>query len=87
MKKIKITFREVIIAPFIFLIHLYRWIISPWLGQKCRFTPTCSQYAMDALRKYGIRAYGRPLKEYHVATPGGTAVMILPENVQQLWSS
>jgi len=54
MNRLKITLREVIIAPFIFLIYLYRLIISPWLGPKCRFTPTCSQYAMDALRKYGI---------------------------------
>jgi len=54
MHRLKNTFREVIIAPFILLIHLYRWIISPWIGPKCRFTPTCSQYAIDALRKYGI---------------------------------
>jgi putative membrane protein insertion efficiency factor len=54
MQRLKTTFRKVIIAPFIFLIYLYRWIISPMLGPKCRFTPTCSQYAIDALRKYGI---------------------------------
>ena len=39
--------------PFIVLIKLYQWIISPWMGQKCRFTPTCSQYGIDALKKYG----------------------------------
>ncbi|MBU6262793.1 MAG: membrane protein insertion efficiency factor YidD, partial [Bacteroidetes bacterium] len=28
--------------------------ISPALGPKCRFTPTCSHYAVDALKKYGL---------------------------------
>ncbi|TMI95973.1 MAG: membrane protein insertion efficiency factor YidD [Bacteroidetes bacterium] len=40
--------------PFIALIKLYQWIISPWLGPKCRFTPSCSQYAVEALRKHGV---------------------------------
>ncbi|HMR82145.1 MAG TPA: membrane protein insertion efficiency factor YidD [Niabella sp.] len=40
--------------PFIGLIKIYQWVISPWLGPKCRFTPTCSQYALEAFKKYGI---------------------------------
>ncbi|MEO7445814.1 MAG: membrane protein insertion efficiency factor YidD [Ferruginibacter sp.] len=40
--------------PFIWLIKLYQAIISPILGPKCRFTPTCSQYGLEALRKYGL---------------------------------
>lgn len=39
--------------PFIFLIRIYQWVISPILGPKCRFTPTCSQYGIEALKKYG----------------------------------
>jgi len=39
--------------PFIGLIKLYQWIISPMLGPKCRFTPTCSTYAFQAIEKYG----------------------------------
>ena len=39
--------------PFIGLIKLYQWIISPMLGPKCRFTPTCSTYALQAIEKYG----------------------------------
>lgn len=39
--------------PFIVLIKLYQHIISPWLGSKCRYTPTCSQYGIEALQKYG----------------------------------
>lgn len=40
--------------PFIVLIKLYQWIISPWLGPKCRYTPTCSHYAEQALKKHGV---------------------------------
>jgi putative membrane protein insertion efficiency factor len=39
--------------PFIGLIKMYQWIISPMLGPKCRFTPTCSTYALQAIEKYG----------------------------------
>ena len=30
-------------------IHFYRYFLSPWLGNVCRFEPTCSRYALDAL--------------------------------------
>lgn len=39
--------------PFIALIKIYQWIISPVLGPSCRYTPTCSQYALEAFKKYG----------------------------------
>jgi hypothetical protein len=38
----------------IFLITLYQRLISPLLPSSCRFVPTCSQYAKDAIEKYGI---------------------------------
>ncbi|WP_297948590.1 membrane protein insertion efficiency factor YidD [uncultured Porphyromonas sp.] len=34
-------------------IHFYRGAISPLFPPSCRFTPTCSQYALEALRKHG----------------------------------
>ena len=40
--------------PFILMIRVYQYMISPLLGPKCRFTPTCSQYAIEALQKYGL---------------------------------
>ncbi len=40
--------------PFIVLIKLYQWVISPLLGPKCRFTPTCSQYSLEAFKKHGV---------------------------------
>ncbi|MFY0253318.1 membrane protein insertion efficiency factor YidD [Chitinophaga sp. 30R24] len=39
--------------PFIFLIKGYQWFISPLLGNKCRYTPSCSQYGIEAFKKYG----------------------------------
>ena len=38
---------------FIAMIRLYQYLLSPLLGTQCRFTPTCSHYAADALNKYG----------------------------------
>jgi putative membrane protein insertion efficiency factor len=38
----------------IYAIELYRTMISPLRPPSCRFTPTCSQYAVDALREFGI---------------------------------
>lgn len=35
------------------LVQFYRWVISPMLGPRCRFYPTCSEYALIALREYG----------------------------------
>ncbi|HEY8690938.1 MAG: membrane protein insertion efficiency factor YidD [Ginsengibacter sp.] len=44
---------QILSYPFILLIKLYQLIISPWLGPQCRFTPTCSQYGIEAFKKYG----------------------------------
>ncbi|WP_213795457.1 membrane protein insertion efficiency factor YidD, partial [Klebsiella michiganensis] len=36
------------------LIRVYQRLISPLLGPHCRFTPTCSQYGIEALRRFGL---------------------------------
>lgn len=36
------------------LIRLYQWTVSPMLGPACRFHPTCSQYALEAIRRFGV---------------------------------
>jgi len=45
---------QILSLPFILLIKIYQWIISPWLGPSCRYTPTCSHYAAEALKKHGV---------------------------------
>ena len=38
----------------VFFIALYQKLLSPWLPSACRYTPTCSQYAKEALLRYGL---------------------------------
>jgi putative membrane protein insertion efficiency factor len=40
-------------AALIFPIRLYQWLISPLLGPRCRFHPTCSSYAIEAIERHG----------------------------------
>lgn len=35
------------------LVRCYQYLISPWLGSRCRYHPTCSEYFIGAVRKYG----------------------------------
>ena len=35
------------------LVRAYQYVLSPYFGTQCRFTPTCSHYAVDALAKHG----------------------------------
>ncbi|RPD40449.1 membrane protein insertion efficiency factor YidD [Chitinophaga barathri] len=44
---------QILSIPFIILIRFYQWCISPWLGSRCRYTPTCSQYGLEAFKKHG----------------------------------
>ena len=45
---------KIIIFPFVLFIGVYQLIISPMLGSNCRFIPTCSEYAMESLKEYGL---------------------------------
>ena len=44
-------------TPFAYLLALpvraYRLLFSPWVGHNCRYQPTCSAYALEALEKHG----------------------------------
>jgi putative membrane protein insertion efficiency factor len=57
------------------LIRLYQVTLSPLIGPSCRFEPSCSQYAIEAMRKYGLAAgLWRALKRVarcHPWHPGG----------------
>lgn len=45
--------KKVIGFPFILLVKIYQWIISPIFPQTCRYTPTCSVYMIEAIKKRG----------------------------------
>ena len=44
---------QLLSLPLIGVIKFYQYVISPILGPKCRYTPTCSNYGLDAIKKYG----------------------------------
>ncbi|MFK8298481.1 membrane protein insertion efficiency factor YidD [Capnocytophaga cynodegmi] len=46
--------RKILIFPFILLVRFYQLFISPLKPPTCRYTPTCSQYTLEALKKHGI---------------------------------
>lgn len=48
------TLRKIVSWPFLMLIKFYKVALSPYMGGSCRFTPTCSTYAYEAIEKYGI---------------------------------
>ncbi|KGO82069.1 membrane protein insertion efficiency factor YidD [Flavobacterium beibuense] len=48
------TLRKIIITPFVLLVRFYQGAISPFLPSACRYTPTCSQYTIEALQKHGL---------------------------------
>lgn len=49
MKLLKLIFSKLIIG----LVRFYQMAISPWLGSSCRYTPTCSQYMIEAVDEWG----------------------------------
>lgn len=69
--KISWLARVLLIAP----IRFYRFFLSPWIGRQCRYTPSCSAYAIEAIERHGawmglwlgVRRIGR----CHPWAPGG----------------
>ena len=57
------------------LIRLYQWTVSPWLGPTCRFHPSCSNYALEAIHRFGLLRGGwltvKRLGRCHPWHPGG----------------
>lgn len=45
--------KKILIAPAVLLIKFYQLFISPLTPPSCRYTPTCSQYALEAFKKHG----------------------------------
>lgn len=73
-------------TPLAFIVSLpirfYRAVFSPWIGHGCRFHPTCSAYAMEALRKHGgIKGTFLTVRRIARCHPwGGSGVDNVPED-------
>ena len=67
--------KRIVSGSMIYLIRFYQIGISPLIGQNCRFTPTCSQYAIEVIRKdgpiKGIYRTVRRILRCHPWNPGG----------------
>ena len=59
----------------VLLIRIYQWTIAPFLGECCRFYPSCSVYAQEAIQKHGVfKGVGLAVKRIfkcHPWHPGG----------------
>jgi putative membrane protein insertion efficiency factor len=70
------------------LVRGYRLLLSPWLGSSCRFYPTCSAYALDALGRHGAAAgsylAARRILRCHPLCAGGHDPV--PDNAPALFS-
>lgn len=53
-------------------VRAYRLLGSPWVGRNCRFQPTCSEYALEALERHGaLRGTALMLRRIARCRPGG----------------
>jgi len=48
------SFTKILAIPFVWLVRFYQAAISPYLPPSCRYSPTCSQYTLEALKKHGV---------------------------------
>ncbi|MFN7313676.1 MAG: membrane protein insertion efficiency factor YidD [Bacteroidota bacterium] len=65
--------KKLLSFPFVLLIKGYRILLSPYLPNACRYTPTCSQYGIEAFNKYGpIKGFWLTLKRISKCHPWGS---------------
>lgn len=68
----------------IFLIRCYQRVLSPFIGNQCRFYPTCSCYGVEALQKHGALRGSwltvRRVTRCHPLNPGGIDPVPEPKN-------
>ena len=72
----------------IFIIKIYQYLISPLLGNKCRFLPTCSEYFIEALNSQGLAkglklGFKRILKCHPIKSLGGSEGLDLVPGINE----
>jgi putative membrane protein insertion efficiency factor len=78
---IKILLETIYILP----IKLYKYLLSPWMGNNCRFYPSCSSYAEEAIKTHGVfkgthLLYCRLIKCHPFGSSGHDPVPFLDKN-------
>ncbi len=76
---------KIVIAPLLFLIRIYQVTISPYTPSACRYQPTCSHYAVDALKKHGLLK-GAVLAAKRIASChpwGGSGYDPVPDKIEK----
>ena len=67
--------KRLLISPFIMIIRIYQLGISPLLGPRCRFYPSCSHYGIEALQTHGLVKGGwltiKRISRCHPGSDGG----------------
>lgn len=75
MGKMLMLIADIMTSLAVYIVRLYRYCLSPFIGYDCRFYPSCSCYAEEALQKYGILRGGyltlRRLLRCHPFREGG----------------
>ncbi len=46
--------KQIVRQAAVLMLRGYKWMISPWFPPSCRYVPTCSEYAMEAVERYGV---------------------------------
>ena len=81
MKSLISKLEGLVINFLLFLIKVYKICLSPYLGQNCRYHPTCSSYAQESLKIHGLRK-GLILSIIRISKChplGGSGVDLVPE--------
>ena len=75
MRKLYNGFKNLLSKMLIGLIRLYQITLSPFIGRACRYTPTCSNYGIEAIRKHGpFKGSWLTLKRVLSCNPWGGSV-------------
>lgn len=53
MRRLWSVIDAVLVKIMVLLVRAYQWTLSPLVGRQCRFVPSCSNYFLEAVRKYG----------------------------------
>lgn len=79
------SFTKLLAIPFIWLVRFYQAAISPYTPSSCRYSPTCSSYALEALKKHGVfRGCWLAIKRIGSCHPwGGSGFDPVPEKKEK----